>query len=310
LLSAGSTNSMVGEITKMNDSHEGFIQVAGGQVWYRIAGAKQKGTPLLILHGGPGCPHDYLEPLEALADERPVIFYDQLGCGLSDLPDDTTLWRTERFVEELKQVRTALKLEKVHLLGQSWGTMLAVEYLLTKPRGVQSLVLSGPYLSTERFVADCRIYVDQLPDEHRLAILKGEAEKVYDSPEYQAALTAFYQRHVCRVNPWPDCLNRSFAKFGAGVYRYMWGPSEFTQTGTLHGRDLVSDLKNITIPTLFTCGQWDEATPATTKYYQTNLPGSEIVIFEEASHAHHIEKTVEYLKVVRAFLTKSETNKF
>lgn len=291
----------------MNNSYEGFIPVTGGKVWYKIVGANQKGTPLLLLHGGPGCPHDYMEPLEALADERPVIFYDQLGCGFSEMPTDTILWRVERFVEELKTVRKTLKLKQVHILGQSWGTMLAVEYMLTKPRGVQSLILTGPYLSTERFVANCRAYVEQLPDEHRQSILKGEAEKVYDSPEYQAALMYFYHKHVCRVEPWPEYFNRSFAKFGFGVYQYMWGPSEFTQTGTLHGRDLVGELKNITVPVLFTCGRYDEATPATTQYYQANLPGSEIVIFEDASHAHHIEKTAEYLQTVRNFLARSES---
>jgi len=298
-----------GESGKMNNIQEGFIPVTGGEVWYKIVGADRPGTPLLLLHGGPGCPHDYLEPLEALADERPVIFYDQLGCGLSETPTDTTFWRVERFVDELKTVRTTLKLKQVHLLGQSWGSMLAVEYLLTKPRGVRSLILSGPYLSTERFVADCRAYVEQLPAEYCQAILKGETEKVYDSPEYQAALLYFYHKHVCRMESWPDCFNRSFEKFGFGVYQYMWGPSEFTQTGTLRGRDVVGTLKNITIPVLFTCGRWDEATPATTRYYQENLPGSEMVVFEEASHAHHLEKMAEYLQVIRTFMTKVETGK-
>jgi len=298
-----------GESKNMSTTKEGFIEVTGGKVWYKIVGADRPGTPLLLLHGGPGCPSDYLEPLGALSDERPVIFYDQLGCGLSDRPEDTTLWRVERFVEELQIVRKTLKLKQVHLLGQSWGSMLAIEYMLTKPRGVQSLILSGPYLSTERFVTDCRIYVEHLPDEHRQAILKGESSGVYDSPEYQAALMYFYHKHVCRMETWPDCFNRSFTKFGFGVYQYMWGPSEFTQTGTLRGHDVVGDLKNITVPVLFTCGRWDEATPATTQYYKDNLPGSEMVVFEESSHAHHLEKTAEYLQVIRTFLAKTETGK-
>jgi len=300
-------NVINGAETTMKSTREGFIKVTGGKVWYKIVGGEQIGIPLLLLHGGPGCPHDYLEPLEALANERPVIFYDQLGCGFSDRPTDTTLWRIERFVEELQTVRKTLKLKKVHILGQSWGTMLAVEYMLTRPAGVRSLIMSGPYLSTARFVADCRAYVEQLPDEHRQAILKGEAERIYDSPEYQTAMTLFYHRHVCRMDPWPDCFNRSFEKFGFGVYQYMWGPSEFTQTGTLQGHDLVSVLKNICVPVLFSCGRYDEATPATTEYYHANLPGSEMVIFENASHAHHLEKTDEYLHVVRAFLNRTES---
>lgn len=106
---------------------EGYIQVPGGKVWYRIVGADRSGIPLLTIHGGPGAPHDYLEPLESLADERPVIFYDQLGCGFSDKPDDTTLWTVQRFTDELQAVRTALNLDRVNLLGTSWGTMLSVE---------------------------------------------------------------------------------------------------------------------------------------------------------------------------------------
>ncbi|MFA4921854.1 MAG: proline iminopeptidase-family hydrolase [Candidatus Neomarinimicrobiota bacterium] len=306
LMTITNINSTKGADVKMKGTREGYIKVTGGKVWYKIVGANQKGTPLLLLHGGPGCPHDYLEPLEALADERPVIFYDQLGCGFSDKPSDTTLWQIERFVEELHTVRKALKLKKVHILGQSWGTMLAVEYFLTEPDGVQSMMMNGPYLSTARFVADCRAYVENLPDEHRRAILKGETEKVYDSPEYQTALMYFYHQHVCRMDPWPDCFNRSFEKFGFGVYQYMWGPSEFTQTGTLRGRDLVGVLKNISVPVLFTCGRYDEATPATTEYYHTNLPGSEMVVFENASHAHHLEKTDQFLEIIRAFLTRSE----
>jgi proline iminopeptidase len=143
---------------------EGFIQVTGGKVWYRIVGADKKGIPLLTLHGGPGARHDYFEPLEALAVDRPVIFYDQLGCGNSDRPSDTTLWTVARFVEELEQVRESLHLEKVHLMGGSWGTMLAVEYMLRKkPDGVVSLILSGPYLSTPKWVADQQMWISQLP---------------------------------------------------------------------------------------------------------------------------------------------------
>jgi len=125
---------------------EGYVNVTGGRVWYRIVGSGSR-TPLLVVNGGPGNSSHYVKPLSALADERPVIFYDQLGCGRSDRPDDTTLWRTERFVEEVAQIRKALGLEEVHLYGHSWGTMLAVDYMLTKPKGIKSLILASPALS-------------------------------------------------------------------------------------------------------------------------------------------------------------------
>lgn len=112
---------------------EGMIPVPGGRVWYRIVGKDAPGIALLVLHGGPGAPHDYLENLGALADERPVVFYDQLGCGRSERPDNPALWQLDRFVAELAAVRQALGLDRVHLLGQSWGTMLAVQALLHPP---------------------------------------------------------------------------------------------------------------------------------------------------------------------------------
>ena len=132
---------------------EGFIDVEGGRVWYEIAGSGSE-TPLRLLHGGPGATSGYLDPLRRLADERPVVFYDQLGCGKSDRPDDQSLWTVARFLRELQQVRDALELNEVHILGHSWGTMLAAEYMLTKPSGVKSLILASPALSIPRWLED------------------------------------------------------------------------------------------------------------------------------------------------------------
>jgi len=287
---------------------EGFIEVPGGRVWYRIVGADKPGVPLLTLHGGPGAPHDYLEPMEALATDRPVIFYDQLGCGNSELPTDTSLWNVERFVEELEQVRTALKLDKVHLMGQSWGTMLAVEYMLRKkPEGVMSLILSGPYLSTPQWVADQQEWITQLPETVRDTILKYEANGDFAAPAYQEAMVAFYNKHLCRINPWPDALNRAFEKMGMAVYMHMWGPSEFTMTGTLKNADLTEQLHEIKIPVLFTCGEFDEATPATTSLYKSKISGAEMHVFEGASHSHILEKPEDYNQRVSDFLSKSES---
>ncbi|MFA4859353.1 proline iminopeptidase-family hydrolase [Methanoregula sp.] len=282
---------------------EGKIPVTGGKVWYRIFGPEKTGTPLLVLHGGPGIPHDYLLPLAKLADERPVIFYDQLGCGNSGPVPDESLLTVERFAEELAQVQNALGLDTFHILGQSWGSMLAVEYMLRKrPAGVQRLILSGPCLAASRWNADQRQYVSELPKETRDIILRHETTGDFESPEYQDAMMAYYRLHICRMDPWPDCLMRSMERFAIPVYRYMWGPSEFTCTGTLGSFDVTARLREITVPVLFTCGRYDEATPASTAYYQKMLPGSQIAVFEDASHAHHLEKEDEFLAVVRTFL--------
>lgn len=286
---------------------EGFVEVTGGRVWYRIVGADKVGIPLLVLHGGPGVPHDYLQPLELLADERPVIFYDQLGCGNSDIPDDTTLWTVDRFVEELVAVRSELKIQQVHLLGQSWGSMLAMEYLEREtPDGIVSLTLAGPYLSSDRWVADQNYHVSQLPQNVRDSIAKYEASGDYLATGYQEAMMIFYQKHVCRLDPWPDCLLTAIEKIGYGVYEYMWGPSEFTLIGTLKDADVTGYLADIDLPVLYTCGEFDEATPVTTGYYKDLTPGAEMHVFENASHEHHLEKPDEFIQVLRNFLTKSE----
>ncbi len=294
-------------VQPMDNVQEGYIQVTGGRVWYRIVGANNKGIPLLVVHGGPGAPHDYLEPLEGLAGERPVVFYDQLGAGNSDNPDDGSLWTIERFVEELVHVRSALKLERVHILGQSWGGALVTEYMLTRrPEGVASLVLSSPLLSARRWMQDQQVYIAELPLETRRVIRESEASGNYDSPAYQEAMMEYYRLHVARVDPWPDYLNRAFEKLNLTVYQCMWGPSEFTVTGTLKSFERVDRLKEITAPVLLTAGRYDEVPPATIQYFQSTLPNAEASIFEDASHEHHIEKTAEYLQVVGDFLRRVE----
>ncbi|MDD4568416.1 MAG: proline iminopeptidase-family hydrolase [Methanoculleus chikugoensis] len=287
------------------DTREGYVDVTGGRVWFRIVGAESAGTPLLVLHGGPGMTHDYLEPLEALADERPVVFYDQLGCGNSDRPDDPALWTVERYVAEVDEVREALGLSRVHLLGQSWGGGLAAEYVLAKkPDGVESLILSGPLLDAGRWVADQRANLAAFPDEMQEDIREAEAGGNFDSPEYQEAITAYYTRHVCRTDPWPECLNRSIEQLAMPVYLQMWGPSEFTCTGTLREFSVTDRLADVPVPVLFTCGEYDEAPPATMAYYRSLVPGSEFEVFKGASHSHHLEETGAYLTAVREFLRR------
>jgi len=289
------------------NKEEGYIDVPGGKVWYKITGKNKKGIPLIILHGGPGATHYNLEACELLSDERPVIFYDQLGCGNSDRPEDKSLWTIEHYVEELAVIRTTLKLEKLHIFGHSWGTMLAVDYILTeKPEGIISLILAGPCLSAPMFIEDQRRYLSEMPENIREIILECEEKKDFASKKYQDAMMIYYRKHICRVNPWPECFQKSLAGMGFGVYEYMWGPSEFTAPGTLKDYDRTDRLKDINIPSLFTCGRYDEARPETTEYYHSLIPGSEFIIFEDASHDPHIEKTEEFIKAVRDFLNKTE----
>jgi len=287
------------------EDDRGSIDVPGGRVRYWIAG-KGAGIPLLTLHGGPGMPSDYLSTLESLCNERRVIFYDQLGCGESDKPADVKLWRLERFVEELRQVRAALGLDRFHLFGHSWGSMLGLEYALGRPPGLASLVLAGPCLSVRRWLEDVERYRAALPEQIQRTLDEHETAGTTGSPEYEAAAMVFYKRHFCRLDPWPATVQRTWDRIGNSVYVTMWGPSEFTQTGNLRSYERVDRLHEIRIPTLFTCGRYDEASPEATALYAKEVVGAEKVIFEESSHTPHVEEEPRYVQTIRGFLRRAE----
>ena len=293
------------QANKHANVREGFVTVTGGRVWYKIVGSG-RATPLLLLHGGPGFPSDYLAPLEAISNERPVIFYDQLGCGKSDRPADKSLWKIERFVEELSQVRKALGLKNVHILGHSWGTMLVTDYLLTRPVGVVSVILAGPVLSIKRWMRDADKLRTALPKEVQDTLARHERAGTTQSEEYQTASQAYLQRYVCRINPPPKELADSIAGEGHEVYETMWGPSEFYATGNLKDYDRSGRLKEISVPTLFTCGRYDEATPTSTAWYQSLVPKAKLVVFENSAHLTMLEERDRYIETVRSFLKEAE----
>jgi proline-specific peptidase len=285
---------------------EGRAPVTGGHVWYRIVGGGDA-TPLLVLHGGPGVPHDYLEALEVLADERPVVFYDQLGCGRSDRPDDPALWQIERFVAEVDEVRAALNLNRVHLLGHSWGSMLAADYALTQPPGLMSLILAGPILSNTRYLSELQRLRRLLPAELQRDLDAHERAGTYDDPAYQAALGVFYKRHLARLDPPPESSQRAGAGANGAIYQAMWGPSEFVISGTLQGYEREHRLYELTLPVLLTCGREDLTTPQAAEVYQRLLPAAELVVFEASAHGPHDEEPERYAQTLRAFLRRADT---
>jgi proline iminopeptidase len=287
---------------------EGFVNVTGGRVWYQIVGTGNA-TPLVTLHGGPGFGHDYLQPLGRLCTERPVIFYDQLGSGKSGRPNDDKLWRVERFVEELGQLRAALGLKQVHLLGQSWGTMLLTDYMLTKPDGVVSVIFSDPAISMTQWVKDAQRLRSELPAETQATLDRHERLNSTNCYEYQAAVNEYYKRHVCRLAIYPDVLERAFAGIGQSVYLTMNGPTEFSVTGNLKDYDRVARLKEIPEPAMFICGRYDEGTPEATEMYHNAMPGSEYVVMENSSHMPMLEEPDKYLQVVREYLAKHDPAK-
>jgi proline iminopeptidase len=282
-------------------AREGFIEVPGGRVWYRSVGAGG-GTPLLCLHGGPGFTHYYLEPLEALAAGREVIFYDQLGCGRADRPEDTALWTVDRFVEELAVVRDALGLDRLHLFGSSWGGMLAMQYVLDRRPELESLILCGSPASMIRWVKDCDELLAAQPAEVYRTIREHEEAGFTACPEYQSAILGFYREHVCRLSPWPAGLERSFAEAGYSVYNTMNGPSEFTVTGTLKTWDIMDRLPEIAVPTLLVGGRHDECRPGHLQEMHRRIAGSRLAVIEDASHLCFAEQPEVFNDLVNSFL--------
>jgi proline-specific peptidase len=287
---------------------EGYIVVPGGRIWYQIVGVERPGIPILCLHGGPGMTHDYIENLGDLARTRPVIFYDQLGSGRSERPDDESLWTVSRFVDELAAVREALDVDKLHLFGNSWGGWLALQYVLDRRPELASLTLSSSPPSVRRWIADAADLRAELDDPVRAVLDRHEAAGYFACPEYQWAITHFYRRHLCRVDPWPDCLERTFAGMNDQVYTTMWGPSEFGPvTGRLHDWDVTARLSEIAVPTLVTCGRHDEARPDHVAVLASGITGSKLAIFENSSHTAFIEERELYLQTMDDFLARVET---
>ena len=286
---------------------EGYADVTGGKVWYRIVGEGDK-TPLLLLHGGPGVPSYYLNPLAALSKDRPVIFFDQLGCGRSDRNIDTTLMTVENYVEQLEQLRAALGLEEFYLYGQSWGTMLGTDYYLKYPEGIKALILSSPAISTSMWTKDAEVLIAYLPDSIQTAIRINVKNGTYDSPEYQQAVNIYYENFLARILPWSANIDSAFAQMNEEVYKFMWGPSEFTATGNLKDYDRTNKLSEIKIPTLFITGEFDEARPSTVQYYQSLVPNSRFVMIEDAAHLTMHDNPQQDIKVINDFLSGLEKN--
>lgn len=204
--------------------NEGFVTVTGGNVWYEAVDASHSGIPLLIVHGGPGLGHKYLEPLSGLSAERPVIFYDQLGCGKSDKPADSALWTIERFAEEVESVRDALGLDRVQILGHSNGTLITARYMSSRiASGVAGVVLSNPVLSASRLVKDGRRLLAQMPSNVQETVLEAVANESFGTAEYDSAWEEFARLHQCRIDPMPRILQNTFDEANFNIFEKTWG---------------------------------------------------------------------------------------
>jgi len=284
---------------------EGYLPVPHGRIWYRISGAGTA-TPIILLHGGPGYSSFYLRSLDSLGLDRPTIRYDQLGSGKSDTTTDTLLFTIPHFVAELDSVRSALGAERVHLLGHSWGTILALEYYRAHPSHVASLILASPALDIPAWERHARELVQTLPDSAQRAIRLREAQGHFDAPDYQAALETFYAHYVWR-HPVQADLDSTLQTVNAAIYNYMQGPSEFTITGTLKHYDATSFLPNVRVPTLYTVGEFDEANPTTVRHFADLTPHAQVVVVPGAAHITTWDAPQEMFSVVRAFLRHADS---
>jgi L-proline amide hydrolase len=285
---------------------EGFVDFRGYRTWYRLVGDRDAGAvPLLALHGGPGSTHNYFAPLERLAAERPVVLYDQIGCGRSDRPHDVE-WSADVFEAEVAALREQLGLERIHLLGTSWGGMLAQEHVLSGASGVVSLVLSSTLANLALWNEEQLKLRARLPADVIAVLDRHGAAGTYDDPEYERAMEAYMDRHFYRgPKPRPE-LERMAAEKATDVYRAMQGPNEWTTTGALEGWNTLSRLHEIGVPTLVVRGRYDMCTEQVAADLVDGIRGAREVVLEHSSHTPVLEETDRYLEVVSAFLRSAE----
>lgn len=290
----------------MINTREDFINIRGYKTWYAIHGEEHEGTPLFIVHGGPGYPHNSLNNTSKLADNGyPVILYDQLGCGLSDRPTDTSLWQVDTFVEELNELRKHFGFEKINLLGQSWGGSLIMEYCLKYGEHIEKLIIHSPLIDSKLWVEEADKLKDQLPDAQGARMRELEQSGRTDNDEYGKLSDLFDETFVMRVKPKPQEYLDTIAGAGLDVYHTMWGPSEAFATGNLKEWSIINRLKDIKQEALLISGKYDEATPRQMKIIVDNMPNVKWELFENSSHCANLEEPDKYLQTVTDFLGSS-----
>lgn len=285
----------------------GYIAVEGGRIWYRMNGMEHLGKKptIIMMHGGPGGTHRGNMPYVALADTYTVILYDQLDTGNSDRIGDPKSWTVKRFVDEIDYIRKALNLDQVIIAGHSWGGALSAEYASRNPDGLKAAILSSPLISTPQWNKDNQDWVDDLPTDARTVLRKNNFAGSLDEPEFKAAVDLFYLRHMCRTDP---CTTTSYRDDGPEgndeMYVTTWGVTDFNGYGTLKDYDMSDRLKDIKVPTLMICGEFDEARPRSCRKYAEMIRNTTTVIIPDAGHQTMDANEKLYIQSVRSFLEK------
>lgn len=258
---------------------------------------------VLLVHGGPGCPSRYLrDSHEALVDRGlGLVTWDQLGCGESDHPADASLWRLDRFVAEMETVRVALGLEAVDVVGQSWGGVLGLEYLLRHPDQVRTFVAADTAFDLPRMQRGFDLKKQALGAETVTMMARHEADGTTDHPEYQAAVTLLMYRHVCRLHPWPESLSWCMQNLGGEVFARLFGPYFFQCTGILRDWDRMDALEGVQTPVLLVHGEHDYIVPELAAMARDRLPNATLAFFPGCSHMPFFETPDQYLDALCAF---------
>lgn len=289
---------------------EGYIDFKGYKTYYRVVGAEYKKTPLLFLHGGPGSTHNSFEVLDRMADlnKRPLIMYDQIGCGNSFVPGKhPDLFNRGVWCDEIDALRAALGLKEIHLLGHSWGGMLEIIYMCDrKPQGVFSLTLSSTLSSASLWKEETHRLINEMDERDRTVLLNGEKNNDFESEAFKESYLKYVIKHIGRNFPkfevLPDCLTREKIK-GDEAYLEGWGPSEFSPTGNLADYEYTDRLSEIKIPVLIMSGAHDESTPLQNKIMRDHLPNCyKWVLFNGSRHMSYFEENEKYISELTEFL--------
>jgi proline iminopeptidase len=265
-----------------------LVPVVGGKykVWTKRVG--NGATKILLLHGGPAFSHEYLEVMAAFLPEAgyEIYFYDQLGVNNSDQPDDPTLWTLPRYLDEVEEVRRGLGLDQFVLFGHSWGGVLAIEYALKHPERLKGLVVSNMVAGMQAYLKRVNHLKETLlpaPLLQRIAAL--EAAKDFENPDYERIiLEHLYTKIICRLDPWPDALMRSFKHLNKAIYVQMQGPSEFEVSGNLKDWERWDRLKDIRTRTLLLGARHDTMDPEDIRRMAALMPHAKAAICPDGSH--------------------------
>ncbi|WP_433973760.1 proline iminopeptidase-family hydrolase [Tunturiibacter lichenicola] len=285
-----------------------MVPVADGKykVWTKRMGSGP--IKVLLLHGGPGASHEYLEAMESFLPQAGIemYYYDQLGCNNSDHPEDTSLWTLPRYLQEVEEVRRGLGLENFVLYGHSWGGILAMEYALNYQQHLRGLVISNMTAGTQSYLKRTAALKLQLPPDTLTELNALEAKQDYDSPAYEKIMMEdLYPKMICRTHPWPEPVDRAFRHLNQQIYVQMQGKSEFLVTGNLKDWERWDRLHEIKVKALTIGARYDEMDPEDMKKMATLMPNATSVICQNGSHmcmwddqAFYFEHLIKFLHSV------------